>query len=61
MALRLGQINVSRGRLAMDELHVIIVQMGLDILFVQEPYSCGGRLVGLPTTFRCVYECHDLV
>lgn len=31
------------------------------MLLLQEPYSRGGKLAGLPATFRCVYESHDPV
>lgn len=61
MALRIGQSNVGRSRLAMNKVHIVAAQRGLDVLLLQELYLCSGKLLGLPATFWCVYESHDQV
>lgn len=50
MECKLGQINVGRGRIAMEEIVRVSRQEGLEVLLVQEPYvkdgqisGCGGR------------------
>ena len=45
------QINLQHSRLATDNLLKITQQEGIDILCIQEPYTIGNKLVGLPKSF----------
>lgn len=43
-ALKIGQINVQRSSICMDELRLIVRNRKLDVVLLQEPYSRQGRL-----------------
>jgi len=46
--LKCLQINLQHSRLATDNLLKITQEEGIDILCIQEPYTTGNKLAGLP-------------
>jgi len=45
------QLNLQYSRLATDNLLKIIEEEGSDILCIQEPYTIGNKIVGIPRTY----------
>ena len=41
---RVGQINVMGSSICLEELNLVIRDRCLEVVLLQEPYSCGGRL-----------------
>lgn len=52
--LRVGQINLGRSRLAMDEIRKIAREEGMDVLMIQEPYSVRGKIQGFGVNEKVV-------
>jgi hypothetical protein len=50
--LKCLQINLQHSRLATDNLLIITQEEGIDILCIQEPYTVGNKLAGLPKTLE---------
>ena len=42
--IRVGQINVQGSSICLEELNFVIRDRSIDIVLLQEPYSCGGRI-----------------
>ena len=49
--LKCLQINLHHSRAATDNLTKIINEEGTDIVFIQEPYNIGNKVVGLPRSY----------
>lgn len=42
--VRMGQLNVMGSSICLEDLNPVIKERKLDVVLIQEPYSCGGRI-----------------
>ena len=50
--LKVGQVNAMRSASVLHELRKMAEELDLDVLCVQEPYTRGGSIPGMPVTSR---------
>lgn len=54
--LRIAQINAGRGEIATQEIRKVSEELKLDIICIQEPYTRGGAVPGLPVKVRQIHR-----
>ena len=52
--IRVAQINAQRSVMVLNELRKLIDDLKLDILCIQEPYTCKGMVPHMPATARII-------
>jgi hypothetical protein len=50
------QINLQHSRAATANLIKIAMEDGIDIIFIQEPYTIQGKVMGIPTKYTTCTE-----
>ena len=56
--LKCYQVNLQHSRAAIKNLVQLINEHGVDIIFIQEPYTINNKLAGIPNSLR-TYTCGD--
>jgi hypothetical protein len=57
-SLRVAQFNDQRRAMALKELRILVAELQLDVVCLQEPYSCRGTMPYLSNRSRIVASAH---
>lgn len=53
-SIRIAQLNAERSKAVMSETRKLAEELKLDIICIQEPYTQGGKVLGMPVTSQIV-------